>query len=292
MRYVHVLSYNPRCTCARGLQYLSCACVSACHARANLRTGTRRRAVAHFSQLHKGGFSKTASLESQKFYKLIGTKPAQVHHIAMFRIPLCSMSAHACTRLQYVHVHMCTDPTTYKTRQDTRLYNWASGSKPTQSFCWSRYLYLYIYILIGDTAFWSPRAPVLRANVKPARSHPVTWKDLLLSFVSWCVTSKSWLVCCDSQFELPLSLTSSMLGAQLPFAALLRAAKASQLGAHAVGLLVVCLGLETATSLQTSYVVVTRGKGWGPRQGLVHWQCRLKTATSLYTHEVGVLIYE
>ena len=32
-----------------------------------------------------------------------------------------------------------------------------------------------IYIFIGDTAFWSLRAPALCANVKLARSHPVTW---------------------------------------------------------------------------------------------------------------------
>ena len=82
----------------------------------------------------------------------------------------------------------------------------------------------------GDATFWSPRAPALRANVKPARSHPVTCmvkRGKTYCLVSWRVTSKSWLVCWDSRFGLPLSLASSTLGAQLPFAASLRAAKAS-----------------------------------------------------------------
>ena len=35
--------------------------------------------------------------------------------------------------------------------------------------------YIFLYMSSGDTAFWSPWAPALRANVKPARSHPVTW---------------------------------------------------------------------------------------------------------------------
>jgi len=37
------------------------------------------------------------------------------------------------------------------------------------------YIYTYIYIFIGNTAFWSLWAPVLHAIVKPAQSHPVTW---------------------------------------------------------------------------------------------------------------------
>ena len=54
--------------------------------------------------------------------------------------------------------------------------------------------------------------------------------------VSWTflrVTSKSWLVYCDSRFGLPLSLTSSMLRARLaaiPFAASLHTARAASLG--------------------------------------------------------------
>jgi len=47
------------------------------------------------------------------------------------------------------------------------------------------------------------------------------------SWTSWCFTSKPCLVCCDSQFGLPLSLTSSMLRVQLLFAALFHTARAS-----------------------------------------------------------------
>ena len=69
--------------------------------------------------------------------------------------------------------------------------------------------------------------PVLRANVKPARSHPVTWVRRTIygmSRTSRRFTSKPCLVCCDSRFGLPLSLTSSTLRAQLPFAASFHAA--------------------------------------------------------------------
>ena len=47
------------------------------------------------------------------------------------------------------------------------IIGWAKASQPGGlnghcSIYWS-----------GNTAFWSPRAPALRANVKPAQSHPV-----------------------------------------------------------------------------------------------------------------------
>ena len=74
-----------------------------------------------------------------------------------------------------------------------------------------------MYILIGDTAFWSSRAPALRANVKPAPPHPVkvSYKQALASVLP--LTTRT----------IPLSLTSSRLRGQLPFAASLLAERAS-----------------------------------------------------------------
>jgi len=68
-----------------------------------------------------------------------------------------------------------------------------------------------IYMSSGDTAFWPPQAPPCTTRkCRAARSHPVTGPLNVLQA----------LVCCDSQFRLPLSLTLSTLRAQLPFAAL------------------------------------------------------------------------
>ena len=42
----------------------------------------------------------------------------------------------------------------------------------------------------GDRAFWSPQAPVLHANVKLARSHPVTGPlNMLQASLGWCVVT-------------------------------------------------------------------------------------------------------
>jgi len=90
--------------------------------------------------------------------------------------------------------------------------------------------HFHIYILYmssGDATFWSPWAPVLRANVKSAQSHPVTWRKVEMLSELACYKQVLASVLRRMRFELPLSLTSSMLGGQLPFAASLRAAKAS-----------------------------------------------------------------
>ena len=55
----------------------------------------------------------------------------------------------------------------------------------------------------------------------------VTWWNGERCLVSWSVTSRSWLVCCDSRFGLPLSLTSSKPRAQLLFTVSLHAARTS-----------------------------------------------------------------
>ena len=108
----------------------------------------------------------------------------------------------------------------------------ARASPPSRSAGADFFLYNYV---IRRCSLWSPRAPALRANVKPARSHPVTWQTSYPKLASPCrvswaslrLTSKPWLVYCDSQFGLPLSLTSSGFTGQLPFAALLDAERVS-----------------------------------------------------------------
>jgi len=45
----------------------------------------------------------------------------------------------------------------------------AGASPPSRSAGAPLYIYIYIYLSAIRTAFWSPQAPALRANVKPAR---------------------------------------------------------------------------------------------------------------------------
>jgi len=135
----------------------------------------------------------------------------------------------------------------------------------------------YIYIMSsGDTTFWSPRAPALRANVKPARSLPVTWgirKDLLLSELA-CLTKVlasvlrltirttpvPYPVTAGSATTVRCVVTRGKLGAHAVRLLIVSRGRTrarltrGKLGAHAVGLLIVCRGrtrarLETATSL-------------------------------------------
>ena len=47
-----------------------------------------------------------------------------------------------------------------------------AGASPLSRYAGADF---YIYIHPAMRPFWFPRAPALRANVKPARSHPVTW---------------------------------------------------------------------------------------------------------------------
>ena len=64
-----------------------------------------------------------------------------------------------------------------------------------------------------------PRAPALRANVKPALSHPVTGKEL--------DRSTCYIQASLGAIALSPSLISSTLRAQLPFAASLHVARAT-----------------------------------------------------------------
>ena len=54
-----------------------------------------------------------------------------------------------------------------------RIETWILET-PSRSDGAPLYIYIYIYIFIRRCRLWSPRAPALRANVKPAQSHPVT----------------------------------------------------------------------------------------------------------------------
>jgi len=39
------------------------------------------------------------------------------------------------------------------------VHYWVSGSEPTQSFCWSKFIYIYICMSSGDEAFLVPVGP-------------------------------------------------------------------------------------------------------------------------------------
>ena len=102
----------------------------------------------------------------------------------------------------------------------------AGASPPSRCAGALLYRFLYIYV-IRRCHLLVPAGPALRANVKP---HPVTLRkveDLLLSELA-CSKQVLASVLRLTRFGLPL--TSSTLGGQLPFAASLRAAKASCLG--------------------------------------------------------------
>ena len=109
----------------------------------------------------------------------------------------------------------------------------------------------------GDATVRSPRASALRANVKPARSHPVTWKDLLLSELACYKQVLAGVFAThDSDYLCP----SPHQRSERSYLSLRRYARQSLVSLvptpqWSAGLLIVCRGrtrarLETATSFR------------------------------------------
>ena len=90
-------------------------------------------------------------------------------------------------------------------------------------------LYNYIYINISIYVIWryGILVPASPRTMRKCKAGLITSSYLVKSWTPQRVTSKPLLVCCDSRFGLPLSLTSSTLRAQLPFAASLHLVRAS-----------------------------------------------------------------
>ena len=70
----------------------------------------------------------------------------------------------------YVHVLQSHVATAICTRTQKTIIGRVGASRSAGAG-----FYMYTVCHPAMKLFWSPRAPVLRANINLARSHPVTW---------------------------------------------------------------------------------------------------------------------
>ena len=153
-----------------------------------------------------------------------------IHCQALYKyLCVCSSQRHVTSQFQFTT--FCTQRHTYGC-QGIKLNHQSSligrvGVSPPSHFAGADF---YIYISIYVIQRYGILVPVGPCATGKCKAGSITSGYLVKRGKIWtsrCFTSKPWLVCCDSRFGLPLSLTSSTLRAQLPFAASLHAARAS-----------------------------------------------------------------